>query len=72
MSDRPTKLLLAIIALGLWANLAALLFQPIAALAQKDDTAMILGTVSSIENELEQIQTGSCPNAKICSPTPLH
>jgi hypothetical protein len=69
MSDRTTKLLLAAIALGLWANLVAFLFQPVVALAQKDDANMILSHVNDIEDELEQIQTGSCSNTKICSPT---
>jgi hypothetical protein len=71
MSDRTTKLLLATIALGLWANLAVFLFRPVVALAQRDDATMILSHVSTIEDELEQIQTGSCSNTKICSPTPL-
>jgi hypothetical protein len=57
MTDRTTKTLLAIIAIGLWANLAWPIFQPRIAAAQN---------ISTIEHDLHNIYNGTCTNSKIC------
>ena len=54
--DRTTKLLLAAIALGLWANVAAT-WSPVSA----QDWAL-----QSILTEIQSISYGSCPNPTIC------
>lgn len=53
--DRITKLLLAVIAGGLWANLAIPLLNPVASKAQ-----------ASMELYVAAIYNGTCPNHKIC------
>jgi hypothetical protein len=60
MTDRTTKVLLAVIALGLWVNVATspFLFRPMTAAAQKDlfsidhDVHNIKRDVSSIERDV--------------------
>ena len=64
MIDKTGKVLLALIALGLWAHVAILVFQPISAVAQSDDLISIRNNTSM----LARIATGRCPNPKICSP----
>jgi hypothetical protein len=59
MSDRTTKILLAAIAVGLWANLAYGLLRPISAAAQSQE-------LSSIAFNLSAIYNGTCVNRKIC------
>ena len=80
MTDRATKLLLAVIALGLWANVATALFLPMAAVAQSDELSEIKsdvssiessvfsieGNVSNIEGHVGRIPHGTCTNSKIC------
>ena len=51
MTDRTTKILLAIIALGLWANVSIQVFQPASVAAQ--DIARVESKVSDIEAFLE-------------------
>ncbi len=53
--DRVTKLLLAAIALGLWANLAIPVLKPTASYAQ-----------SQIDLYVAGIYNGTCVNHKIC------
>jgi hypothetical protein len=57
--DRMTKILLAAIAIGLWANLGLSLFRPVTAVAQ--DYAL-----TGIANNLSAIANGVCVNGKIC------
>ncbi|HEV7910309.1 MAG TPA: hypothetical protein VGP28_04305 [Methylocella sp.] len=58
MTDRTTKILLAVIALGLWVNVATslFLFRPMTAAAQKDLTR-IESNVSSIESNVSSIES---------------
>ena len=60
MTDQTTKILLALIALGLWANLAIPLLRPIVAAANKADELV------DIANELSAISHSTCTNSKIC------
>jgi hypothetical protein len=62
MTDRTTKFLLAVIALGLWANLAVSLFRPMAAVAQSYELSSIRSDVA----DLALIARGTCTNSKIC------
>jgi len=60
MLDRTSKILLALIAAGLWANFAAVFLQPARAEADYGTyLLMILNTVSDIAR-------GKCSNNKIC------
>jgi hypothetical protein len=60
MLDRTGKILFALIAAGLWANLAAPVLQP--ARAEADNgTYLIL-----ILNTVSDIARGKCSNPKIC------
>jgi hypothetical protein len=69
MLDRTSKILLAIVALGLWANMFALLFRPNEAVAQYE-TDYILRSVdahlANIDGNIDRLQKGSCPNGKLC------
>ena len=69
--DRPTKILLAAIALGLWANASVTMLRP--AQAQRAD-GLLSGAVEGIDQKLERLVTtfdrialGTCANRKICS-----
>lgn len=62
MIDRTSKVLLAIIALGLWANAGISFLRPAAAIAQIDELSRIRSDVS----DLTRIGRGSCSNSKIC------
>jgi hypothetical protein len=57
--DRTTKILLATIAIGLWANLGFSVFRPVAAVAQSYE-------LSGIASNLSSIAGGVCVNRKIC------
>jgi hypothetical protein len=59
MTDITSKLLLAAVALGLWANLLLPILHPIPAFAQSYD-------FSNIERHVRQIANGTCTNSKIC------
>lgn len=60
--DKTTKLLLAVAAAGLWANVAVSVFKPVGAVAQNYE----IGVIAS---DLSKIQRGSCVNTKICGTT---
>ena len=62
--DRTAKLLLALIALGLWANAIVPLLRPFPSHAQ--DINDIYEKVKSIESDVGRIQRGTCTNGKIC------
>ena len=77
-TDRTTKALLALIAIGLFLNVFVPFLQPPVVNAQ--DTAgieghlLVIGTylgimgdnISSIDSDLGSIQRGACLNSKIC------
>ena len=64
MTDKTTKLLLLLIALGLWANALVPVFRPITAKAfDIDDIQRFVG---SMESDLGSIARGTCTNGKIC------
>jgi hypothetical protein len=69
MTDRTTKIILALIALGLWGNLVMPLIRPMVAVAQYE-TDHILRSIdarlSSIDANIDKLQKGSCPNGKLC------
>jgi hypothetical protein len=56
--DRTTKILLAAIALGLWANAAATIVRPA--------FADVGSSIHNIETMVSNIYKGACPNNKIC------
>jgi hypothetical protein len=67
MIDRTTKLILAAIALGLWANFAAQMLR--SAAADQIDTLVlnaIAGDTSRALRSLIAVETGRCVNSKIC------
>jgi hypothetical protein len=59
MTDRTTKALLLMIAIGLWVNLAAMWFRAVPVSAADADTTVIM-------RDVRAIASGSCPNKKIC------
>jgi hypothetical protein len=78
MTDNVTKLLLAAIALGLWANAAAHIVQP--ARAQSSMDKNLTGSMNSINTnlgsidgrlgvfikDLQLIMAGRCQNRRLC------
>jgi len=60
MIDITTKILLGLIALGLFANAANFAVRPV--LADEDYTI----TLNSIQHDLHNIALGTCPNKKAC------
>jgi hypothetical protein len=68
--DRTTKILLALIAVGLWANAAIATFGPIKAVAQnpklEDKISHIESMISLIQDGVVDIAEGDCANSKIC------
>jgi hypothetical protein len=61
--DRTTKILMMVIAAGLWANIGVSLLRPSGVSAQSADLAADL---SSIESNVEHIAFGICVNRRIC------
>jgi hypothetical protein len=61
MIDRTTKLLLALVATGLWANALVHVFWVKEARAQMSDIYLI-----KIESHLASIASGRCANNKLC------
>jgi hypothetical protein len=64
MKDKTTKVLLAVIAFGLWINVALSLLRPASVSAQ--DATTIERLLKGIESDLSRIQRGTCSNNKIC------
>ena len=62
-TDRTTKVLLTLIAMGLFLNAIVPFVQPAVVQAQSGTIEIQL---SQIFNELRQISTGYCMNDKIC------
>jgi hypothetical protein len=61
--DRTTKILLAAIALGLWANAATTVIKP--AIAQFS-TSRMESLLSDIESNTGRLGRGTCTNSKLC------
>jgi hypothetical protein len=61
MNDRATKILLALIALGLWANVLGPVLKPLPAYASDTDRLL-----SRIDDSLNDIARGYCSNKKLC------
>src|SRR4029453_15083437 len=59
MTDRTTKALLLIIAVGLWVNLAAVWFRSVPLRAADADSTVIM-------RDVHAIATGTCMNKKVC------
>ena len=57
MIDKPTKILLAAIALGLWANAGISFFRPAAAVAAGYELSSISSYVSSIKSDVSSIKS---------------
>ena len=69
MADRTTKILLAAIALGLWANLFGPVLRPITAFAQYESDHILRSIdarLASIDFNIDKLQKGSCANGKLC------
>ena len=69
MVDRTTKILLALIAVGLWANAVLPLLHPKVAAAQNSQLESIDTSLSRIYHDvhnLADIEDGTCRNTKIC------
>ena len=62
--DRTTKIILVVIAAGLWVNAAGNVIRP--AQAQNDQSSFIANEVTLIATEVIAIANGSCRNGKIC------
>jgi hypothetical protein len=66
--DRTTKILLAAIALGLWANAVMSVIRPAAAQVDGLTLSNISGELSSIAKDFKDIASGYCNNRKLCGP----
>jgi hypothetical protein len=64
MMDRTTKLLLLLIALGLWVNVAIPFLRPRIVAAQS--IGDIDSLLSNIESDVHKLARGTCTNTKIC------
>ena len=63
-TDKTTKMLLALIALGLWLNLVAPLFHP--ARVAAEDKEQIERDIHDLAHDVHTIFSGVCLNGKIC------
>lgn len=61
MNDRTTKILLALIALGLWVNAIVPVLKPLPAYASDSERLL-----SRIDDSLNDIAKGYCSNKKLC------
>jgi hypothetical protein len=59
MGDKTTKILLALVAIGLWANIGVSLLKPTSVLAQNPD-------IATISHDVHAIYNGTCTNKKVC------
>ena len=67
MADRVTKLLLAAIALGLWANVVGDWVRPSEARAQTDfQVRSVMESLRRIERDVDGLWQGTCPNRTLC------
>lgn len=58
MTDKPTKIILAILAAGIWLNAATALIRP--ALAQENPSLTLL------QRDFRMLIQGGCANQKLC------
>jgi hypothetical protein len=78
MIDRTTKIILAAIALGLWANASVSVLRPAKAgdrdlllvtdnlLLVNDNLSRLMKSVATVGVSVFSIELGSCSNKKIC------
>ena len=68
MADRTTRLLLAAVALGLWANVLGDWLRPLPAVAEPAPAAAVQDDdlIRNIERYLMHIYRGTCLNDRIC------
>jgi len=64
MPDKTTKLIVALIAAGLWLNAAAVMFHSSPAAAEGD--ALSRMTLQSMARDISSIASGTCTNPKLC------
>ena len=64
MTDRTSKVLLAFIAMGLWANALVSILGSKEAVAQSI-TSMV-GDISDIKSGVSALAGGTCMNSKLC------
>jgi hypothetical protein len=62
--DKTTKVLLALIALGLWLNVVAPLFHPVRVAAE--DKEKMEQDLHDIAHDVHALYSGVCLNSKIC------
>jgi len=65
MVDLTSKLLLGIIALALWVNVA-IQFRPLATIAENARELGYLSLLGDIAQRIESLETGQCRNSKLC------
>ena len=69
MMDRTTRILLAIIAFGLWANLFVSVLRPSQAVAQYEADYVLKSVnahLANIDVNIDRLQKGACTNGKLC------
>ena len=69
MIDRTTKLLLACIALGLWADVLVPVLRPSTANAQYESDYILRSIdahLARIDLNIDKLQKGVCANGKLC------
>ena len=64
MSDRTSKVLLAIIGMGLWANALVSILGSNEAVAQS--ISGMVGDISEIKSGVAALASGTCINSKLC------
>ena len=64
MTDRTSKVLLAIIAMGLWANALVSILGSNEAVAQT--ISGMVGDISDIKSGVSALAGGTCMNSKLC------
>lgn len=65
--DKSTKIILVLIACGLWANILTPLLAPVKAHADSESVLSdILSKLDSMEYDIGRIQRGTCTNGKLC------
>jgi hypothetical protein len=66
MIDRTTKILLAAIAFGLWANAGGSLLRVTPAYANDQTEQAMLASLQSIKDDISSLVGGNCRNKKLC------
>lgn len=63
MADRSTKIILVVLAAGIWANVAVAL-RPIPSQAQTD--MLIYSLLNQVNLNVARLANGTCTNSRIC------